>query len=147
MRILECIPGASRSELSTFVRRAGAAFAAIAFVGTASACGTFWRPTSEYLVQHASSPEQHQALSDRYRQEADRDRRLAASHQAMAALYAGGDHGSNVDAGTMAGHCGALATAYEKAAAEADALAQLHENAARVLVIDRSRRADGSLKQ
>lgn len=144
----EVLPTPARALLPALGRTI-AGFVTLTIIGAAG-CSAFRTETSEYLAQHARSPGQHQALSQRYRQEAERDRRLAASHQFMAGLYTSKTpehYGSTVDVDVMAAHCKTLATAYEAAASEADALAGFHENAARAMSVDGTRRADGSLKQ
>lgn len=77
-------------------------------------------------IDAASTPEQHKALADHYRSEADAARKAAKSHKAMKDSYEVVRRGTSVGA-HMEKHCDNLIQTYESQASDYDAMAAEHD--------------------
>lgn len=82
----------------------------------------------ELVIEMASTPAEHNAVSRHYTALAQEAREDAKRHQGMASTYASGRAGQRQN---LRQHCEALAKKYEEIAVEYDALAKLHADEAR----------------
>jgi len=96
-------------------------------------------------LETANTPEQHQAIADAYVQEASEAHAAASAHRNMAnpprqytstQRPGAPDRRVNTEPAYLAYHCRALAESLERAAQEADALAQAHR-----MMAERARRS------
>jgi hypothetical protein len=90
----------------------------------APAFGAEPEPIESLVIKMASTPEQHRALADYYREKAADARKEAANHKAMAASYAGGKLAHRAQ---MQEHCNKIIASNEALAKEYDALAAMHD--------------------
>jgi hypothetical protein len=81
-------------------------------------------PIESLIIKMASTPEQHRALAEYYRQKAAAARKEAANHTAMATSYAGGKLARRAQ---MQEHCNKIIASNEALAKEYDALAAMHD--------------------
>jgi hypothetical protein len=81
-------------------------------------------PIESLIIKMASTPEQHRALADYYREKAAAARAAVATHKSMAASYAGGKLAHRAQ---MQEHCNKIIAANEALAKEYDALAAMHD--------------------
>ena len=82
----------------------------------------------EALVQSADTPQDHATLAKHFRAKAEEMRRSATRHRRMAETYSGHKH---LKRDMQKKHCQNLAELNEKMAAEYEALAEGHEEAAK----------------
>lgn len=98
-------------------------------------CGS-WRPYASFVeqVKIARLPGDHAVLARQYRERAQRLRAEAADHAALAEWWsslAGGTlSATGTDRDEQAQHCRRLAADLNRAAAEAEAMAEFHERSA-----------------
>jgi len=83
----------------------------------------------ELAVGMADTSEDHAALANYFRAQAATARQQATSHEGMAQRY--GRHAKLVQKGMMQQHCKKIAENEKSSAAEYEALAKLHEEAAK----------------
>lgn len=112
-------------------------FAVLAFALFVAGCALF-RPSVSLMEQaeRARSPGDHAAVARAYRERAERFRREAAEHAAMADWWSNLAGGQTASTGTgryeEAQHCRRLAADLSAAAAEAETLAELQDRSARL---------------
>lgn len=81
----------------------------------------------ELLVDMADTPREHAALARYYRGKAEQMRTVADEHRSMSKAYGGL---KMTQRQRMQSHCSDLATSFDRAAEEYEALAKEHEDAA-----------------
>jgi hypothetical protein len=84
----------------------------------------------ERLLQQPMSTLEHSLVARRYRERAAEARRIAATHEVMAARYRDGAAGDGQLGEEMVAHCRALARDYDDAASRYEALAANHASLA-----------------
>ncbi len=82
----------------------------------------------QLLVDMADTPADHAALAKYYRAKAADERAAAGTHQAMGRSYGGGKMAQRQQ---LEGHCKKISEQNTATAAEYEALAKLHEEAAK----------------
>jgi hypothetical protein len=95
--------------------------------------GPAWTParaqgSEEAAAEAADTKAEHEALAKEYGEKAAEARKLAARHHAMGRSYMGGRAGNKE---AFSNHCKRVSAKNEELAAEYEALAKLHEEAAK----------------
>jgi len=82
----------------------------------------------QLVVESADTPQEHEALSRYYAGKAEHMRQMAEMHRSMGATYGGT---KITQRQRMQEHCNALAADFDKTAADFEALAKEHAEAAK----------------
>jgi hypothetical protein len=91
-----------------------------------------WAQPTDEAVENAKTAQDHEAIAQSYDAEAKALREKATFHQNQAKRYGGPSYSKAHHAsGSMDSHCKKLASSYEAAAKDADAMAAAHRDMAK----------------